>query len=1025
MKFLNIISILGLFAVATSTPLDSCTAQSECLKVIHNPCDPDGNRLICMGWTNKPECKKGPGDHISHACPADTGDKDIDGDGIEALYAGEYICQTVPAGIDAVFGIKDGSTCNDNDGGNPFALDGGIGGSICDGPGNYCQGGNTKECGWHIKTDFCDVDDPSPPIPPPPPPPKIQHSECSVYPDPHFRSFDSKFFDYHGECDLKLLYDPEDDFNVVIRTEQPYNTYSLIKSVYVGDSSGAGLQFYSDGSFYLGPGLLGALPLTFTSTTGIFAVSHTSTPGGYTALLTLLNHPGSNFIKIQLWGNNFRVNIGSEYSWMGDKGGLCGPFNGNNGDDFTNPLGVVLANNNLFGKSWISTDGVFAVGNHQDKCTPSGLPNINPRELLDERKICKKAGVPNHLLNDCAFDVHVLDDPDAVNNPQYNDPQCDTNTLECDTVGGYCEVDCLAGHDCDDTLCGGCTCNIPLLCHQDTICVKKGGDCVETCTEEEFNTRCDTKSCSTDGTCECEAQCGLGDVFCPGVSNIDDDGMITLLFEYSGHFNTLAMTLDDCYSGIWDVDPLAPDPVPTPWGTWTFGDLDGCRTISLFISIDDANTHCGFDILSEDNDSTTLRGDVYVETTSLEVDGRGESYTREESRGFIQDIILENDVCVVDNVLIYGPRINTPKINSKIYDPDDECVTITFTTRVQYPYKLINPVLDIPLGWQDDTTISPESDGECVMNAGNPAYPAEICEQVWVVYACRDVDCDDATGLQLNLDADWKVHYGVTCVDTFRHDTPGGCFVPEPNTDSVSFSTSSDNYCPRLLDIVPISGTLESYRDAARTELTDEFVFGAPTFFRGTINSHACITHAHAECVEIVSGGAIPNQKVFTDTLVDVPSFFADHTTGDWSVEMSDPDVESLLVNHNAHFPDCHTMIIDFSWIWSEVNSEATGDVPSPAQVKLCSRIRYEELDDNPLPRRRNLLSSDSSPKYNTQRVILQTNNLPSNKAVVREKITSSEVNIRNPLKQNSATKDKTVGMFGVSVLLSLSYCLF
>ena len=171
----KIISILGIFGTTTvlcdpggpGGPLDSCNKQSECLKVIHSPCNDDGDRLICMGWTDDNQrCRKGANDHISHACPADTGNKDIDGDGVEALYMGEYICQTVSAGTDAIFGVKDGSTCDDDDGGSPFQLNGGIGGSVCDGPGNYCEGGNTKECGWHIKTDYCDVDTTEPPIPP-------------------------------------------------------------------------------------------------------------------------------------------------------------------------------------------------------------------------------------------------------------------------------------------------------------------------------------------------------------------------------------------------------------------------------------------------------------------------------------------------------------------------------------------------------------------------------------------------------------------------------------------------------------------------------------------------------------------------------------------------------------------------------------------------------------------------------------------------------------------------------------------
>ena len=38
---------------------------------------------------------------------------------------------------------------------------------------------------------------------------------------------------------------------------------------------------------------------------------------------------------------------------------------------------------------------------------------------------------------------------------------------------------------------------------------------------------------------------------------------------------------------------------------------------------------------------------------------------------------------------------------------------------------------------------------------------------------------------------------------------------------------------------------------------------------------------------------------------------------------------------------------IDFEWIWSDINSNAQGDKPSSASIKICSRVRYEDLSNS------------------------------------------------------------------------------
>lgn len=332
---------------------------------------------------------------------------------------------------------------------------------------------------------------------------------------------------------------------------------------------------------------------------------------------------------------------------------------------------------------------------------------------------------------------------------------------------------------------------------------------------------------------------------------------------------------------------------------------------------------------------------------------------------------------MVDNLIVYGPVINAPKIVESIYDPSNECVDVVLITQVQYPYELVNPVIDIPNGWS--ATITQSSNG-CVMVTGPSS---QLCEQTWDVHSCQDIKCDDAVGLQLSLDAHWCVDFDVVCVSTFT----GGCDVPEPSTNTVEFDTSSDNYCPRFIDEVSLTGSLESYIDPQRTIPTDEFVFGSKTYFRGVVNSKACLTHAHAECIEIITGGSTPNQKVYLDPLSgDVNTYFTT-STGSWSTEMSDPLVESVVINHNIPLDNCHKMEIDFEWVWSDVNSNAQGDDPLPTVVKLCARVRYKELDSSPSGRR--LLEA---------RKLQQTSN-----SVVRSLTPKKEIQVLADMSKNKA----------------------
>lgn len=145
---------LGLSAAA---PMDSCQAQSDCLGVTFGECQA-GMREVCLQWNPSAQCvKAGSTDGfvstVSHSCAGIGGSKDIDNDGSEDWHQNSPICMTVVGGEDAVFGVKDGRGCSMA---GVYDIQGQQE-ATCNGPENVCDGQNTKECKWTIKTEPCEV----------------------------------------------------------------------------------------------------------------------------------------------------------------------------------------------------------------------------------------------------------------------------------------------------------------------------------------------------------------------------------------------------------------------------------------------------------------------------------------------------------------------------------------------------------------------------------------------------------------------------------------------------------------------------------------------------------------------------------------------------------------------------------------------------------------------------------------------------------------------------------------------------
>lgn len=143
---------LSLLGVGHAAPMDSCQAQAGCLVVTRGACDSAREIEVCLSWTGGPDCVKSPLDTVSHSCLVEGGDLgSVLNIKTDNWPVDTPMCVTVLGGVNAVFGVKDGSTCSLPGIYQTFSSDIGV----CGGPENACDGGNEKECTWQFGTDEC------------------------------------------------------------------------------------------------------------------------------------------------------------------------------------------------------------------------------------------------------------------------------------------------------------------------------------------------------------------------------------------------------------------------------------------------------------------------------------------------------------------------------------------------------------------------------------------------------------------------------------------------------------------------------------------------------------------------------------------------------------------------------------------------------------------------------------------------------------------------------------------------------
>ncbi|CAI5677446.1 unnamed protein product [Oreochromis niloticus] len=213
--------------------------------------------------------------------------------------------------------------------------------------------------------------------------------DCVVSGDPHYNTFDKKYYTFMGTCTYTLARTCRNStgpwFSVEAKNEERgVAGVSYLRKLYVT----------VDGI---------TVTLMKTSTTLVNGV-RVALPHSPSPLMSI--SLAGQFITLQTsfglrvrWDGNHYAQISVPSSYYDQMCGLCGDYDGNPDNDFTKPDGTVAGNSNDFGNSWQTEV------DEDDSCTPGTKPDPDCDPNLETEVVkpekCGKITDPTGPFREC------------------------------------------------------------------------------------------------------------------------------------------------------------------------------------------------------------------------------------------------------------------------------------------------------------------------------------------------------------------------------------------------------------------------------------------------------------------------------------------------------------------------------------------------------------------------------------------------------------------------------------------------
>ncbi|XP_040421957.1 von Willebrand factor isoform X2 [Cygnus olor] len=226
--------------------------------------------------------------------------------------------------------------------------------------------------------------------------------ECSVTGQSHFKTFDNKYFTFSGICQYLFAKDcVENSFSVIIETVQcaddPDAVCTRSASVRIQDMDNSLIKMKHGGGISLN-GQDIQIPLL----QGALRIQHT--------MRTSVHLTYGEDLQID-WDGHGELLVKLSPVYTERMCGLCGNYNGNQGDDFLTPSGMVETLLEDFGNSWkLNADCQDLLKQDNDPC------NLNPHlaKYAEEScsvlmssvfEPCHREVSPIPYVKNCHFDV--------------------------------------------------------------------------------------------------------------------------------------------------------------------------------------------------------------------------------------------------------------------------------------------------------------------------------------------------------------------------------------------------------------------------------------------------------------------------------------------------------------------------------------------------------------------------------------------------------------------------------------------
>ena len=201
----------------------------------------------------------------------------------------------------------------------------------------------------------------------------INGASCYAAGDPHYHTFDGRYFNFQGACEYVLTKSCDtEEFSVIVTNGAHNQHVSCTDSVRV-------LLPSENLNVLLERGEGGTVTIN-----GILQPNNGDEiilQSGEVEIVRVGGHPHVivNRIGIKVsWDGSYYVDVTVSTSWRGRLCGLCGNYNNNPTDDFQTPNGFLASTTSEFGLSWMTNNELIS------NCGELTPPDPCPAELMAE-----------------------------------------------------------------------------------------------------------------------------------------------------------------------------------------------------------------------------------------------------------------------------------------------------------------------------------------------------------------------------------------------------------------------------------------------------------------------------------------------------------------------------------------------------------------------------------------------------------------------------------------------------------------